>query len=331
MAIRIGAGSSGVYIYVLYHTQILNLTGVNRLMSKTHFPLFIIAGMPRGGTTFLYHNLNKHPWIFLPFRKEVNFFNVKYHLGVEWYNNLFNERKNDQVCGDISPPYFLDTESIRRIKAYNPGVKMIISVRDPVEYALSFYSQFHSFKFKMPCFKDFLNGYGYTKSKKTLWVKFKDNYIIDTLELFMKEFDQNVLLFDFSYLKKDSLMVLQAIERFIGVPAFFHQGNYDDEKINASDRKNVKFLSNLLHQEWLISFIHKVFPRKMTLFFRSRFDKASVQKVSTATVKRPYTDDDIKFAESELAEQRVRVKKLFEKSPLIYGLKNEIIDCNYPV
>ncbi len=288
-------------------------------MSETNFPLFIIAGMPRGGTTFLYHNLSKHPLIFLPFRKEVNFFNVKYHLGVEWYNNLFYERKKDQVCGDISPPYFLDTESIRRIKDYNAGVKMIISVREPVEYALSFYSQFHSFKFKMPAFEAFLNGYEYIKNKKTLWVKFKDNYIIDTLELFMREFGENILMLDFSCLNKDSLTVLQAIERFIGVPAFFRQGNFDDEKINASDRKNIKLLSNLLHQEWLISFIKKFFPRKLTLAFRSCFDKVSAQKAPSAKVKRPYTDDDVTLAERELADQSKRIKKLFEKYPIILG------------
>lgn len=289
--------------------------------SSNNFPLFIVAGMPRGGTTFLYHNLNKHPRIFLPFRKEVNFFNVKYDSGVQWYNNLYRERDKDQVCGDISPPYFLDTETIRKIKDFNPGTKVIFSVRDPVDYALSFYSQFHSFTFNMPPFSDFLNGYEYKVNDKTLWVKFKNNYIIDTLELFMSEFGENMLLFDFSLIKQDSLTVLQAIERFIGVPGFFQKGNYDDVKINASDRKNIKLLSSLLHQEWLISFIQKVFPRKLTLFFRNRFDKVSADKASSGPAPRPYTEADIKLAETELAAQRVRVKSLFEKSPIISGSK----------
>jgi hypothetical protein len=173
----------------------------------------------------------------------------------------------------------------------------------------------------MPSFEAFLNGYEYIKNKKTLLVKFKDNDILDTLELFMREFGQDILIFDFSCLKKDSLAVLQAIERFIGVPAFFRPGNYDDEKINASDRKNIKFLSNLLHQEWLISFIKKVFPRKLTLAFRSRFDKASAQKASSVQVKRPYTHDDVTLAERELADQSKRIKKLFEKYPIILGTR----------
>lgn len=294
-------------------------------MSKTNFPLFIVAGMPRGGTTFLYHNLNKHPHIFLPFRKEVNFFNARYESGVEWYNDLYKKRKENQVCGDVSPPYFLNTRSIQRIKDYNPGAKVIISARDPVQYALSFYSQFHSFTYNMPPFKDFLNGFEYVINDQSLWIRFKDNYIIGTLELFMSQFGKDVLVFDFSWLKQDSLTVLRAIERFIGVPAFFEKGNYDDVKINASDRKNIKLLSNLLHQEWLISFIQKVFPRKITLFLRNRFDKVSAEKALSNPVPRPYTGKDVKLAESELADQKVRIKKLFEKSPIILGDKEPFL------
>ena len=283
------------------------------------FPFFIVAGMPRGGTTFLYHNLNKHPRIFLPFRKEVNFFNVRYDLGVQWYNDLYREREENQVCGDISPNYFSDRKTIRKIREHKPGAKVILSVRDPVDYALSFYSQFHSFTFNMPPFDEFLKGYENKLNGKTLGITFKNNYIIDTLKLFMSEFGENILLFDFSLIERDSLMVLQAIERFIGVPAFFQRGNYDDVKINASGRKNIKLLTSLLHQEWLISFIQKIFPRRLIIFSRNKFDKVSAGKSPSGSAPRPYTEADVKLAETELADQRAGIKRLFEKSPLITG------------
>lgn len=287
-------------------------------MSKAKFPLFIVAGMPRSGTTFLYHNLNKHPQIFLPFRKEVNFFNVRHDLGVEWYNDLYKERKEDQVCGDISPPCFLDVQSIKRIKDYNSEAKIILAVRDPVEWILSFYSQFNSFEFNMPSFKEFFNGHKYVIKNKTLWVRCKDDYLINTIEGFMKEFGKNILVYDFSCFRDDTRTVLTAIETFIGVPSYFEKGDYDDVKINASDRKNIKVLSNLLHQEWLISFLQKLVPRKVTLFFRGKFDKVSVPKTAEKAPP-PYTEEDKTFAEAELADQRARVKKLFEKSPIILG------------
>ncbi|MCK4766004.1 MAG: cobalamin-dependent protein [Candidatus Aminicenantes bacterium] len=288
-------------------------------MSKTNFPLFIVVGMPRSGTTFLYHNLNKHPDIFLPFRKEVNYFNVRHDLGVEWYNGLYKEREKNQVCGDISPPCFLDRESIARIKDYNPQAKIILSVRDPVEWALSFYSQFNSLGFNVPPFREFLEGYKYRLKEKFLWVRSKENYIIDTIELFMKEFGENILVYDFSYFRSNTLEVLKTIEKFIGVPSFFAKGNYDDVKINASGRKNIKFLSNITTQEWFASFLYKVFPRRVIQFFRSKFDKVSAEKKHDKPAKPLYADEDIKIAESALADQSVRVKKIFEKSPVILG------------
>jgi hypothetical protein len=278
-----------------------------------------VAGMPRSGTTFLYHNLNKHPNIFLPFRKEVNFFNVRYDLGINWYHDLYKERNKDQICGDISPPCFLDVNSIDRIKEYNSNAKIIFSVRDPVEWALSFYSQFSSFKFNMPPFKDFLDGYEYTIKNKSLFVKFKNDEIIDTIDLFMKQFGENILVYDFSFFKKETLSILKAIEKFVGVPPFFESHNFDNVKINASNRRNLKFVSNILQQEWFISFLQKVIPRKIVLHFRNRFDKVSAKNTSKNSHKSFYTSEDIKLAESELSGQRAQVRKLFEGYPLILG------------
>jgi hypothetical protein len=51
--------------------------------------LFVLAGMPRTATTFLYQRFQEHPEIFCPYRKETNFFSVNYAKGGAWYRDLF--------------------------------------------------------------------------------------------------------------------------------------------------------------------------------------------------------------------------------------------------
>ncbi len=292
------------------------------MIAQKNFPLFIVAGMPRGGTTFLYHNLNKHPYIFLPFRKEVNYFNVNLDKGLDWYLSLYKDRQPEQICGDISPPCFLDWDSIDRINEFNPNAKLIISVRDPVEWALSLYSQFSSFTFNMPEFNEYLNGFNYKITDKSLLFQFKNDYIIKTLQKFMDSFGDRALLYDFNYFRKDTLKILKVIEEFLEIPAFFESRNYDDVKINASDRRNIRLLTYWLSNATVIELIEKVFPRKLVIYLRGKFDRVSVPKnkqekgVDKLSL---YTEEQKAMVTEVLSDQSKKVKEIFVKGPVILG------------
>jgi len=282
------------------------------------FPLFVVAGMPRGGTTFLYHNLRKHPAIFLPFRKEVNFFNVRYAKGVTWYHSLFEERKAHQTAVDISPPYFLDPLSPERIRDYNPNIKVILAVRDPIKWALSFYAQFQSFTYNMPSFAEFIGGYDYHINGKVLRIEFIDNIIVDRIEHFRKVFGSNLLLYDFAFFRQNTLQILRVIEKFNGLTPYFREGNFDDIKINASRRKNLKLLSYLLSRERLISMFLSLLPRSVTLFLRGKFDLGSSRDAySQKEYKHP--EEHIWIAEEQLGLQRDIVKKMFDSRSVQLG------------
>jgi len=293
---------------------------INSNTSKV--PLFVVAGMPRSGTTFLYHNLSKHPQIFLPFRKEVNYFNdLRNHMGLEWFLDLYKNRTPDQICGDISPTYFLDDKSIERIKAYSKDVKVILGIRDPIEYSLSFYSQFQSFKYGMPEFAKFLDGYKYQINDKFVEAKFKEEFVSSTIRKYMEAFGDNLLIYDFRLLRQDPLRLTKAIEKFLSIDPFFDPGNFDSTKINASSRKNVKFLSNFLAQEWVIAIIRRVFPEKLIVSLRKRFDKKSGQKNQKQEVY--YQEENKAIAIKLLGQDARKVQELFEKSPLVLGNRVE--------
>ena len=50
-------------------------------MEQRRRPDFVIPGFARCGTTWLYEVLRRHPGIFLPERKELNFFTESWDLG----------------------------------------------------------------------------------------------------------------------------------------------------------------------------------------------------------------------------------------------------------
>lgn len=102
---------------------------------------FLIAGVQKGGTTALWHFLRQHPQIRFGSRKEMHFFD---NDGLDWsspnYNPLhaaYGEPELDVLWGDATPIYTYWPNCLERIHAYNPEIKLIISLRDPVERAFS--------------------------------------------------------------------------------------------------------------------------------------------------------------------------------------------------
>jgi hypothetical protein len=129
-------------------------------------PDFLCVGAQKGGTTWLYQQLDSHPDFWMPPIKELHYFNelsrvqrafpprrtderdlcflegikrlsARPYMDLENYGRLF-EPKGSLLSGDISPSYsMLSDEVIRRVVRYFPNLKVIFLARDPVERAWS--------------------------------------------------------------------------------------------------------------------------------------------------------------------------------------------------
>jgi Sulfotransferase family len=125
-------------------------------------PDFLCVGLHKGGTTWLYQQLDSHPDFWMPPLKELHYFDqlsrvqrsssprcrderdlrflesinslsAKPCIDFENYARLF-EPKGPLLSGDISPNYStLSNKVIRRIVRYFPKLKVIVLARDPVE------------------------------------------------------------------------------------------------------------------------------------------------------------------------------------------------------
>jgi hypothetical protein len=100
---------------------------------------FVIGGTQKGGTSALDSFLRQHPEICMPAtRKELHFFdreaeNTDYNA----YHANFNSKPEHRVIGEASPIYMYWETAPSRIWKYNPKMKWILALRNPVERAFS--------------------------------------------------------------------------------------------------------------------------------------------------------------------------------------------------
>jgi Sulfotransferase family len=129
-------------------------------------PDFLCVGAQKGGTSWLYQQLEAHPDFWMPPFKELHYLdqlnrtkrfyaprcrdqcdtsfleNIKSmaersYLDLDSYGRLF-QHKRTRVSGDISPAYStLNDEIIERVANHFPNLKVVFLARDPVDRAWS--------------------------------------------------------------------------------------------------------------------------------------------------------------------------------------------------
>jgi len=99
-------------------------------------PNIIVPGYARSGTTWLYNMFKMHPDVFVPNRKEMNYFGKNDHRGISWYKDYYRNNDGKDAC-DISPGYVHRDGVAEDIKRTIPDAKIILMLRNPVHRATS--------------------------------------------------------------------------------------------------------------------------------------------------------------------------------------------------
>lgn len=115
-------------------------------------PNFIVAGAIKAGTTTLYQYLKQHPQVFVPETKELRYF--AYDTKDQWciengqafpiksfdkYLDEFSSVKDEIAVGEVSPNYLASATAPQAIHSVYPDMKIIFSLRNPVDSAYSAY------------------------------------------------------------------------------------------------------------------------------------------------------------------------------------------------
>ena len=103
-------------------------------------PDFFVIGPQKTATTALYAFLSQSPSIYPAINKELFFFNgPMFKYGEEWYRRNFPAPAagSEFLTGEATATYFHSPVAPARIYAMVPEAKLIVTLRDPAERAIS--------------------------------------------------------------------------------------------------------------------------------------------------------------------------------------------------
>ncbi|MAA79424.1 MAG: hypothetical protein CL916_09200 [Deltaproteobacteria bacterium] len=109
-------------------------------------PNFLIVGAPKCGTTAMWKYLQQHPDIFLSPRKDMHYFGsdldfrVRTRFSKKEYEDFFSDAK-EKARGEASVWYLFSKHAAEEIHAYDPNMKIIIMLRDPIPLMYAHYTQ----------------------------------------------------------------------------------------------------------------------------------------------------------------------------------------------
>ncbi|MCK5061003.1 sulfotransferase domain-containing protein [Candidatus Parcubacteria bacterium] len=102
---------------------------------------FIGIGAQKAATTWIYKCLLEHPEIDGYSGKESHFFSKdrNYNKKIRYYQSLFSQCESNKIIGEFSTSYLTDKNAPARIYNHFPNVKIIVSLRNPVDRFISRY------------------------------------------------------------------------------------------------------------------------------------------------------------------------------------------------
>lgn len=112
---------------------------------------FIVPGAQKAGTTALHYFLAKHPQIALPDRQELHFFDdeqifsrsVDYEVLHRHFQPIARSTllrfatARRAIAGEVTPSYLYWNPAMERIHVYNPRIKLVILLRNPIDRAFA--------------------------------------------------------------------------------------------------------------------------------------------------------------------------------------------------
>ncbi len=102
---------------------------------------FILAGAQKSGTTALHYFLSKHPDIAMGDQQEIHFFDndrmFVSHVDYEELHKHYSLLGPSTIAGDCTPSYLYHESAAERIWKYNPKIKLLILLRNPVDRAFA--------------------------------------------------------------------------------------------------------------------------------------------------------------------------------------------------
>lgn len=187
---------------------------------------FIIVGAARSGTSTLDAYLREHPQICMAARKEVHFFNHEKHFRGKpnylTYHANFAPKPDHQFIGEATPSYMYWATAPERMYSYNPRLKLIMILRNPVDRAYSHWNLLRMRGLERLSFWDVLQAEP-ERQRKAAPLQYHDAHIdrgryVEQIERIWRYFPQDqLLILRFEDLQRSPQETLNRVFAYIGV------------------------------------------------------------------------------------------------------------------
>ncbi|MFT4803339.1 MAG: hypothetical protein ACI9YE_000531 [Psychroserpens sp.] len=234
---------------------------------------FLVIGVQKSGTSWLYNCLNEHPEIGLPLKKrEVEYIGgplYKANGGIDWFHQLFNhiEDSDAMKIGDISVEYVFDDGSADEVKKYFPECQVVLILRNPIDRFLSAL-EWNKRRGQLKDFNDeqvleMLQSEG---SKIIEDIKNRGLYARQMKNYYDNFPENNIQVIDFSKIIERPYEVIQSIFSFLKVdPNFLPEAIGSKPKKNSNNPLLIKLESRLSRNrfsEKILDQLHQLLPTR---------------------------------------------------------------------
>lgn len=189
---------------------------------------FIGIGAQKCASTWIHRVLSDHPEAAAYPGKEIDFFSTYYDRGYQWYERQLGEIGRVKAVGEISTSYFANADVPARVARYNPEMRIVLSLRDPVERAYS--NHLHEVRLEHFTGQHLDFESGLANNPMYLDQSRYAKHLVRWLDVF--PCDQLLVLFQ-EDIRDQPQAQARKLYRFLGL-AEDHQSWYLDKKINES-------------------------------------------------------------------------------------------------
>ena len=116
-----------------------DMPGDRDMPSDTTRPNFLYIGTSKAGSTWLFNALAVHPEVYLASSKGLYYFDQHFSKGPDWYRAQFADAGEKSAVGEVSHSYLSSPDAAARIADFNPQMRLLACLREPVDRAFSDY------------------------------------------------------------------------------------------------------------------------------------------------------------------------------------------------
>lgn len=271
------------------------------------WPNFFIVGAPKAGTTSLYEYLDTIPDIFMSTHKEPHYFAInakpilKNKLRVPIrdkasYLSFFKNVNDEKIIGEASSTYLADEDAPNLIHKISPEAHILISLRDPVERAISHYFMLRHYDITKSSINDVLRNEFqsvYSKTQESMLLRYGLYY--EDVKRYLSIFDSDKMkIMIFEDWVNNVRETVQEILEFLTIN--YEVGGFKEEIHNPRIKVRGRLAEYILWNKPLANLLKKFASQKQRNILKEKFlietnTQESIDDKSRDFLKNFYHDD----------------------------------------